>query len=474
MFLKVKFLSRGFISSITFLFVALALCGSFTELKAQEQQGNVFLTMEEAISLALVKNNLIKSSEYALKKAEWEQLNAWSLFLPTVSFNTRFTHLDEQTYQERDFRRYLPPEIANTIPQTVFQESYFTSIDVSAPLFNGGLINNLFIAGEAEELAEEMNKSTKDNVVFQVVSSYLGVLKSKDLLELQEDYLDLSKLNYEKAERLYKADRYSKTDALRWKLEFQQQKSTVVNSESLLRSSVRILNRLINKEFDENVRIEGNIPEHFIVESDNFFKLSDDEILEMINLTNDQLINANAQLAAAESNKDITELVHNNSYTTYLPNVSIAYSYGWRENGTLALDDYSPKTLLLNFSWPIFSGFQDYTKLKSSYYDYKQSEEEFNDQLLNTKYLLTETANKIINLKTQKELAKTNLEFSENNYNIVSQQKEKGLISNIDFIDAKLNWQNAKLNEVNTHYDFMAAIIELYYLLGKIDTLVDL
>ena len=129
---------------------------------------------------------------------------------------------------------------------------------------------------------------------------------------------------------------------------------------------------------------------------------------------------------------------------------------------------------MVNFSFPIFSGFQDYTNLKSTYYEYKKSEEDFADQMMNIKYLLTETANKIINLKTQRELAKTNLEFSENNYRIVSQQKEKGLISNIDFIDAKLNWQNSKMNRVNTHYDFIAAMVELYYLLGKVDNLVDL
>lgn len=467
-------LTKNLSSKMKFL-VAVIMLGILTPvIKAQENGGNVFLTMEEAISLALKKNNMLKSSEYALKKAEWDQKHAWSLFLPKVDFNTRFTRIDAQTFAERDFRRYLPPEFADQIPQTVFQESYYSSIDVSAPIFNGALINNLFVAGEAETLAEELNKSTRDNVVFQVVSSYLGVLKSKDLLNLQEEYLELSKLNYEKAERLYKADRYSKTDALRWKLEYQQQKSTVVNSESILRSSIRILNRLINKEFDENARMEGNIPKYLIDEGTKFSRFNDDEILAMIDLTDDQLTEANAQLAAAESNKEISSLLHDNSYSNYLPNISLMYSYGWRENGSLALDDYSPKTFMVNFSFPIFSGFQDYTNLKSSYYEYKKSEEEFADQLLNIKLMLTETANKIINLKTQRELAQTNLEFAENNYRIVSQQKEKGLISNIDFIDAKLNWQNAKLNNINTHYDFITAMVELYYLLGGMENLVQL
>ena len=57
------------------------------------------------------------------------------------------------------------------------------------------------------------------------------------------------------------------------------------------------------------------------------------------------------------------------------------------------------------------------------------------------------------------------------NYRIVEQQKEQGFVSNLDFIDAKLNLQNAKLNDISAHYDFITAMVELYYLLGKVDVL---
>ena len=75
--------------------------------------------------------------------------------------------------------------------------------------------------------------------------------------------------------------------------------------------------------------------------------------------------------------------------------------------------------------------------------------------------------------KTQIELSETNVEFNERNYNIVEQQKEKGLISNLDFIDAKLNLQNAKLSGIRNQYDFISAIVELYYLTGQLDSVVE-
>ena len=67
----------------------------------------------------------------------------------------------------------------------------------------------------------------------------------------------------------------------------------------------------------------------------------------------------------------------------------------------------------------------------------------------------------------------TNVSFNEKNYSVIEQQKEKGLVSNLDFIDAKLNLQNSKLENINTHYDFISAMTELFYLLGKLNNVIN-
>ena len=77
----------------------------------------------------------------------------------------------------------------------------------------------------------------------------------------------------------------------------------------------------------------------------------------------------------------------------------------------------------------------------------------------------------LINLKAQITLSETNVEISENNYRITAGQKERGLVSNIAFIDAKLSLQNAKLGCLKNQYDFISAMVELYYLTGKLEKL---
>lgn len=436
-----------------------------------------FLSLEEALAKALRRNNQVRAGNYAFLKAKWDKRHAWAMLMPSVSFDTRYAWIDKETYQLRDFFRQnfrlffpnIPPGVK--IPQTVFQESYYTSFNVSLTLFNGALWNGIAYASAAQSLASRQLESTRSVMAFNVVSAYLNALYAREILELQKAYLDLSGLNLNKARRMQEAGRYSKVEALRWKVDFQQQKSAVSKSASAMRSALVGLARLTSLPLDREIELEPQLPAGLLKESKRLQSQSDTTLLNLIKLDETQLLKANAALAAVKSSADMSRLLQRNSYSKFLPNVTLNYSYAWQENNTPALDDYSPKTLMVNFSWPLFSGFRDFSESRAGYYDYLRSKEQFKDQLQNLRFTLTQTVNKLIDLKTQIELSDTNVELSTNNYKIISRQKEQGLVSNIDFIDAKLNMQKARLSQLKNRYDFISAMVELYYLLGKSDLL---
>jgi outer membrane protein len=441
---------------------------------AQQDIQETMITMEEAMWRALHKNNQLKASEYAVQGANWAKKNAWTQLFPTVSLSTQYTWIDDSTFVLRDFSRYFQdPNLPFQIPQTVFQNAFFTAINVSMPVFNPMLLNNISRANISADRAEYLSLSTRRTIIFEVIRSYLRVLKSREIYEIQKEYLDLSKLNYEKGERLYQAGRYSKTDAMRWQVDLQQQQSIVTTSQSDLRSAKIILSRLLNADRNQFFEVENRIPVSLLDESGKLLKLNDIELLNLIQLDNEELLQANAALAAAKKSEQMSESDYRNTFNAYLPQINLTYSYAWRENASIALDDYSPKTLVINLTVPLFTSFKNFTQLKSSYYDYKQSQEIYYDQLLNIRFVLTQTINKLINLKTQKELSKISVEFNERNYRIIEQQKEKGLVSNIEFIDAKLNFQDAQLTDISNYYDFITGMVELYYLLGKIEQFVE-
>jgi len=442
---------------------------------AQNTREQIYITFEEAISRSLTENKQLRASRYGVKKYEWQKWSAWTQLFPRVTFNTRYTWIDDSTFALRDFSRYFQDDqspFGIKIPQTVFQEAFFTEIDVSLTLFNGALLYGLFIAGANEDMAEYSDESTRRNIIFLTIKNYLDILKNEEILKLQQEYLNLSRLNYQKAERLYQAGRYSKAEVLRWKVEEQQQQSMLVNSESVLRSTQSTLCRIMNLDMRTNLQVDPKIPQPILEESGNLSKMSTGEILQLIQIEDAALIEANATLSVARKNEEVSKLLYKNAYTGYMPTLSLTYSYAWRENNTIELDDYSPQTLMINLSIPLFTSFQNLSNVKSQYYAYKQSRESFEDELQNTRLILTQTVNNLLNLRTQKELSAVNVQYTERNYRIVEQQKEQGLVSNIDFIDAKLNLQNARLTDISNQYDFITTMVELYYLLGDLKSIV--
>ena len=456
----------------SFIIILVTVIVLFSSGFAQTPTQKVYLTLQGSISRALQENNQLKSSYYGLQKAKWDKYRAWTQFLPTANLSSRYMHIDDQTLAERDFRRYMPPELQAQMPQTVFQESYYTAIDVSMPIFNGVLLNGLRIANAGKKTAQKMNESTRNNILYQVISSYLAVLKSKDLLQLQKDFTNLARLNYEKAERQKSAGRFSENELLFWKIDYQTQQSSLINTESILRTTKSVLTNLIDMDMFTDFDVESTIPIKILNEADKFSYLSNDEILKIIQFSDEELIKTNAALTASQSQTKLSKLLYKNTYSSYLPNVSLLYTHAWRENNTLELDDYSPKTYMINLSIPLFTSFQNFSNVKSSYYEYQQNEENHQNQLDNIRFILSETANKIIDLKTQRELSKLNVKYSQNNYRIIEQQKERGLISNIDFINTKLALQNNELTDITNQYDFISAIIELNYMLGTLNEII--
>ena len=464
----------------TFILIGAALCLSALPCSANPadlsaahpaQAGGTRLTLEACLRQALSGNRQLQAARFAAEKANWDRRNAWSQFAPRVSFNTEITRIDEQTLAERDFSRYFPPEIP--VPKVAFRTSYYSSFEARVPIFDAELINGISVATTGQAAAERTREAIRDQILYQVISGYLEVLKRGATLELQREFLVLTGLNVRKAERMHRAGRYSKLDLLRWQVEHQQQKSGVATGEAALRDATVRLRRLLGLRMLRSGALVDRIPPRLDVEVTRVASLSEDEIRALLGVDNQTLVEGNALLAAAARDRERSRLVYRGQYSSYLPDVSLSYSTAWRRNDTLALDDYRPSMIMLNMSVPLFTGFRNLSRLKSALFSYRAQDTRFSDLVDETRQTLGETVNRIVNLKNQRELIRTSLDFNENNYRIVSREKELGRASNLDVIDAKLNLQNARLMEITTRFDLTSAVIELSYLMGSLDDLVE-
>ena len=146
------------------------------------------------------------------------------------------------------------------MPKVAFRTSYYSSFEARVPIFDAELINGISVATTGQAAAERTREAIRDRILYQVISGYLEVLKRGAMLELQREFLVLTGLNVRKAERMHRAGRYSKLDLLRWQVEHQQQKSSVVTGESALRDATVRLRRLLGLRMLHSGALVDRIP----------------------------------------------------------------------------------------------------------------------------------------------------------------------------------------------------------------------
>jgi outer membrane protein TolC len=260
-------------------------------------------------------------------------------------------------------------------------------------------------------------------------------------------------------------------EVLRWTVDYQQQRGRVVSTEAALRNAAADLRRLVHSSESDSLVADANLPAALVTDSERFAALPDDSIRAVARIAPPALLQENPNLAAAQAREEVSRLRYKNAQAAYLPDLSLSYSYAWRENNTVALDEYATTRLSVQLRFPIFTGFDNLTSMKSTYYDYKEQAARLSDQVWETRAALDRAANRVVDLKYQRLLHEATVELTERTWDITAREKAQGLASNLDLIDARLNLQSAQVDGVASRYDLMSAVVELHYLTGRIGKL---
>jgi outer membrane protein TolC len=179
------------------------------------------LTLSQCIEIALEQNSKRRISKLAVDTAEFQHRQALSSFWPQVTFDVAYNQLDEDVnfiFPENTYSYdiTLPPPIGGgtisgetTVPEqnvTVMdRESVMSSLNVTYPLFTGGLRSNTVKAAESNvKAAEHALRRTELELVRDVQRIYYGAVLAKRLAGIAQETLTRLNVITELTERLYK------------------------------------------------------------------------------------------------------------------------------------------------------------------------------------------------------------------------------------------------------------------------------
>ncbi len=472
---------------LTKIFFILLTASSFVSINAQQ------LNLKNAIDIALANNDKIKQYEEKLKQKEYDEKTSWGNFLPSISLEGSFTHLNKEmqidlnsirdgmiqlqagtqvelaniysilntqtqlTAQQRAglFGQYSA-KLDGMLPQfvqTFKKQNYYSASFVGVqPLFLGGKLLAAKDFASAEKTAAQIElQKTKNEIIAEVMVNYFNYLLVKDVVQTRQNVLAGMQNHQKDAQKLFDEGLIANYHLLRAKVAVSEAERNLSDDLNNLDLAMLALKNSLGLNDDSNVILTDSL----------VFKSSNIELAASLNNAegNQPLLQIIEQKKIASNQKFKAER------SNFLPQIA---AFGKYELYPQYLSSLEPRWAIgVQLKFNIFNGFKDYTKLESAIH------------LENEVNFIEASAKKQVNLwvnKTYKDVenSKTKYQKLEASYNLAVENlrmNEKrfntGMGTSLEVIDARLSLEKVEIDKLVSINQYYKSLTELNLATGN-------
>ncbi|MDL2281905.1 TolC family protein [Parabacteroides sp. OttesenSCG-928-G06] len=329
--------------------------------------------------------------------------------------------------------------------------SYSGSYSVNAnwTLFDGGKRTN---AIKQQEIQDEMNELTieqsEDDIRISIVQTYLQVMYAMESVRINENTVDLSLAQRDRAEELLAAGSISPVDFAQVESQYNTDKYQLVVARTNLDNYKMQLKQLLELDIMQEMELEE-------------LQLSDADILKILP-DKQSVYNTSLELMPEVKNSALaisqSELEVKRAKGGYLPTISLNAGIGTgNSSGTgYAFDNQLwnrlNENIGLSINIPIFSNRENKTAVNKARYSLTSSQLE----LLNTQKALLRTVEGIYldatSAQSQYISAVERLKYAEESYKLTEQQFFLGMKNTVEMLTEKNNLLAARQEALQSKY----------------------
>ena len=430
------------------------------------------LSLDKAISTAVQNNKSFIAQKYTYQQYKWNEKNAITNFLPKINLNATAVRIDNDTYEEANAVMQLQvydalgiptgdyvPISAGMMSGGIYKTTYMTDLTIQQPIFNGG---KLFLGHQIAKLSTKQAlqnlASSKNDLEYNVADSYLNILKIQDMIKIAKKSLASSRAQLKKIYEKFNVGVVKKSDVLQWEVKVENDKITLEelkNGLSVLKtywfnilglaslSEVAMPDRIDLSSYDYEITLL-----HSISEVTKFDTLS--YVLSVVKAENPDL----KSLALTER---IAKTAQKLAISNFLPSLNLQYTRTFDQDDKLNFDGAKSWNIAAIFSVPIFHFGTNITNLKKSNFEYKSVQLQLEDA---REKILMAAENSVYNLITKAKRVisgKLAYENAKENYSIVNNLFDQGMVTNTELMDAEIMLFGSELNLQTSYYDFVLA-----------------
>ena len=410
-------------------FVFLILMIALTVMGVQSQEVRTW-SLQDCLNYALEQNIQVKKSKVSLLSGEEDlQLSKAQMF-PSLSAGISQSVVN------------YPSTGDNT-----FSGSY--GISAGLTLYDGGRRTNTIKQNEIRQTVNELAVEQSENDIrISLVQAYMQVLYAMESVRTNENTVEVSKMQYQRASDLLEAGSISRVDLLQIESQHSTDKYRLVVSQASLENYRLQLKQLLELDITEEMVI--SVP---------------DLTLDMIlaSLSDKQNIYQTAlevmpEVKSSQLNMDIAHLDIKKAEAGYLPSLSLSadigtgYGSGIGTGFGTQMWDRLNESVRLSLNIPIYSNRSNKTAVNKARLASVTSELDWlntQKQLLRTVEILYLDATSSQN---QYLAAVEQVKYSEETYTLIEQQFFLGMKNTLELLTAKNNLLNAQQELLQSKY----------------------
>ncbi|MBI1804769.1 MAG: TolC family protein [Ignavibacteriae bacterium] len=421
-------------------------------------QQPVTLSLEKAVQLALEQNSTVIQARNTIEARQSSVTAAYGQFLPSVGIS------GDWSQTKSDFAFFNGIEIPGGSSET--RKQYTAGLGANLTLFNGfANTSSVNLAKANEASAEHFTRRTEQSIVFQTHQLYLNVVRTFQLLKVNEDNLKRSQRQLERITESNKVGAVALADVYRQRVQVGNDELASIRAQNDYEKAKADLLALLAVDGEQEYQIDLNgIPTDI---DTNEFRALNGQYTNFPELTRQAIQNRPDYLSALES-RNGADASLNIARSAYYPSITTSASYGYDNTEFSKLADNKSLSFRLSVNYNLFNGFSTQEKTQQAEVSRRNSDE----QLRQTERSIQVDVKKaLLDLEAsekQVNVTQTSVESAEMDRKIAEEKYNLGAGTLLDLLIANANYTTALSNKVNAVTGYVLAKKQVEFVLGTI------
>ncbi|MGB5289758.1 MAG: TolC family protein [Ignavibacteriaceae bacterium] len=436
-----------------------------------------FLTLDDAINLALENNPDIKVSLLNSQKSRAAVREAFGYAMPSLDASADFAHflkkpkmpfpdftalLTNATYSilfdenviPRDENKFLP--VQTQLQSFAQTNNYEASLTLTQILFSSAVFRGIGASRIYYDLSVAELRNTISKTKLNVERAFYGALLTKELLTIAKASFDNAQENFRNVSALFEQGFVSDFDRMQAEVRVENIRPTLLQMENMQLTTLNDLKLVMGIDQALEIDVKGEfvyVPEVLPGEED---------IIDFASANN-------FGLKSMKLKRDVDEAFIDLDLAEYWPTLAAFGNYTYAgSSDQWNFQNYSAATVGLNFSINLWQGNRTKNRVEQSTITYKQTGEQF-EQL--KEFVVSQVKAKYLELRRVQSLVEAqerNVTLAERSYEISTLRYKEGTGNQLEVQNSDVALRQARVNRIESIYSYIITKLELEQIMGKL------